>query len=503
MSKKKRTAKNTAVIYARFSSDNQREESITGQLRECHAFAAREGLTVIHEYIDRALSARTDRRPDFLRMIEDSRLGMFSYVIVYQLDRFSRDRYDSAIYKRALKLSGVRVLSARENISADPSGILVESFLEGNAEYFSADLSLKVTRGMTENVLEGKWPGSYFPFGFMLDTDHHLVWNPLTHPALEHIIAMFLQGHTEREIRDWLDAHHFTQTNGRPFRRTFLAKLLRNTLLKGVLTWGEVESPNFVAPTLTEAEFDKIQWYLDSRKKNKGVKRINLNYHLTGKLYCSCGMAMTGMCGTSQGGYRFYYYMCASKSNKIDGLHQPCGAKNIRCDILEKLIVDNTVKMLSDPETVHFIAVNATEQMKKNVDTTTLKRLKTAISEVQKKLDNYIKAVERGIFSDTIAENITACEAKLKKLRFDFDREKEMHKVSDITEEEVEFYLTQWLPKQKSGECQLSLFSTFIHRIILFADCVEVQYNYPTQSAEHLVNPRKIDCSQGSLLVTQ
>lgn len=144
-----------AVIYARYSSDRQRDESIEGQIRECTAFAKKEDLNIIKIYTDKAMSARTDHRPGFKKMIQDSAKGSFQYVLVYQLDRFSRNRYDSAMYKAKLKNNGVKVLSAMENISDDATGIVLESVLEGIAEYYSAELSMKVTRGMTENALKG------------------------------------------------------------------------------------------------------------------------------------------------------------------------------------------------------------------------------------------------------------------------------------------------------------------------------------------------------------
>ena len=127
-----------AVIYARYSSDNQREESIEGQIRECTEYAVRNDITILSSYIDRALSARTADRPEFQRMIADSEKGLFDVVLVWKLDRFSRDRYDSAHYKHILKKNGVRVISARENISEGPEGIILESMLEGYAEYYSA-----------------------------------------------------------------------------------------------------------------------------------------------------------------------------------------------------------------------------------------------------------------------------------------------------------------------------------------------------------------------------
>ena len=134
----------TAVIYARYSSDNQREESIEGQIRECTAYAEKNGITIVKHYIDRAISAKTDNRPEFQRMIQDSREKLFDIVLVWKLDRFARNRYDSAQYKNILKKNGVRVVSANEAISDSSEGILMESILEGFAEYFSADLAEKV-----------------------------------------------------------------------------------------------------------------------------------------------------------------------------------------------------------------------------------------------------------------------------------------------------------------------------------------------------------------------
>ena len=136
-----------AVIYARYSSDSQREESIEGQIRECTEYAQHNGITVLAHYIDRALSARTADRPEFQRMIADSETQIFDLVLVWKLDRFSRDRYDSAHYKRILKKNGVRVISVKENISDGPEGIILESMLEGYAEYYSAELSQKIQRG--------------------------------------------------------------------------------------------------------------------------------------------------------------------------------------------------------------------------------------------------------------------------------------------------------------------------------------------------------------------
>ena len=182
----------TAVIYARYSSDNQREESIEGQLRECMQYAEFNNIQIVGNYIDRAQSAKTDHRPEFQHMIKDSYKNLFDTVLVWKLDRFARNRYDSAYYKNVLKKNGVRVISAKESISQGADGILLESILEGYAEYYSAELSEKVKRGMTENALKAKANGVRAPFGYYVDEQDHYQIDEATAPIVKEIYALYL-----------------------------------------------------------------------------------------------------------------------------------------------------------------------------------------------------------------------------------------------------------------------------------------------------------------------
>ncbi|MBQ7010059.1 MAG: recombinase family protein, partial [Ruminococcus sp.] len=188
------------MLYARYSCDNQREESIEGQLRECKAFAERKGYIVVDTYIDRAISAKTDNRPDFQRMIKDSAKKEFDIIIVWKLDRFSRSRYDSARYKAALKKNNVSVVSATEAISEGAEGIILESVLEGISEYYSIDLSEKVTRGMVENVLKGKFNGGSVTYGYSIDKDRFFRKNPAEAPIVTEIFNRYADGETILEI---------------------------------------------------------------------------------------------------------------------------------------------------------------------------------------------------------------------------------------------------------------------------------------------------------------
>lgn len=193
-----------AVIYARYSCDNQREESIEGQLRECRAFAERSNYTLIDTYIDRAMSAKTDNRPEFQKMIKDSAKGQFNAIIVWKLDRFARNRYDSAHYKAMLRKNGVKVVSATEVISEGAEGIILESVLEGYAEYYSAELSEKVIRGMTENALKCQYNGGFVPVGFKIDENKHYQLDELVAPLIQEAFMMYVNGRPIKDIVNFL-----------------------------------------------------------------------------------------------------------------------------------------------------------------------------------------------------------------------------------------------------------------------------------------------------------
>ena len=194
------------VIYARYSSDNQREESIEGQIRENTAYANKNGIDIVGTYIDRAYSAKTDNRPEFQRMIKDSAKKGFDVVIVWKLDRFSRNRYDSARYKAMLRKNDVKVVSATESISDGAEGIILESVLEGMAEYYSADLAEKVSRGMTENALKARFNGGQIPLGFVIDDEHHYQIDTEKAPLIVEIFRRYAGGESITDIIEDLNA---------------------------------------------------------------------------------------------------------------------------------------------------------------------------------------------------------------------------------------------------------------------------------------------------------
>ena len=244
----------TGAIYARYSSDNQREESIDGQLRECKAFAAKNDIQIVGTYIDRALSAKTDNRPDFQRMIKDSEKHTFDVIIVWKLDRFARNRYDSAHYKAILMRNDVRVVSATEAISQGAEGIILESVLEGMAEYYSAELSEKVIRGQTENAYKCKFNGGTIPFGYIIDKENNFQLNPETAPFVLSAYEMYDDGKTMSEIAENFNSKGLRNTRGTKFNINAISKILRNRRYIGEYKYRDITIPDGIPAIVPKPE---------------------------------------------------------------------------------------------------------------------------------------------------------------------------------------------------------------------------------------------------------
>ena len=182
------------VIYARYSSHSQNEHSIEGQLQTCYEYARANDHIVVAEYIDRAQTGKNDDRSGFKKMIADSDKHTFDAVLVYQLDRFARNRYDSAINKAKLQKNGVRVISARENISEDASGILIEGVLESMAEYYSAELAQKIRRGLDLNAQKFLSNGSNPGLGYSVDEERRFHIDSATAPIVQEIFEKYASG---------------------------------------------------------------------------------------------------------------------------------------------------------------------------------------------------------------------------------------------------------------------------------------------------------------------
>lgn len=393
-----------AVIYARYSCDNQREESIEGQIRECNEFAVRKGFTVVGTYIDRALSAKTDNRPEFRRMIADSSKREFEKVIVWRFDRFSRNRFDSANYKHILRKNGAEVVSATEVIPEGAEGILLESIMEGIAEYYSADLSEKVKRGMTENALKCQYNGGAGTIGYKIDESKHYVLDELVAPFVKNAFLMYSEGCTIAEIVKYLNDNGILSAQGNPMTKTSATAMLSNCKYKGVYHYANVDIPDGVPRIVSDELFDTVQQRLEKNKVSRSRFKAAEEYFLSGKLICGeCGALMVGESGKGSNGTRYSYYKCTNaKKNKT------CHSIGLRKDETEKEIITAVAKMILTDE---FIDRIADKVMEIKPDKPTSKLIfENQLAEVNTQIDNLVRAVQMGIVSDTTKAHLAELE---------------------------------------------------------------------------------------------
>ena len=461
----------TAVIYARYSTDSQREESIEGQIRECTAYAEKNGFTVVKHYIDRAISAKTDNRPQFQQMIKDSERGIFDIIIVWKLDRFARNRYDSARYKTQLKRNGVKLVSATEVISAGPEGIILESVLEGYAEYYSADLSEKVVRGMTENALKGIYNGGTIPFGYMIDETRHYQPDPLLAPYVEQTFQKYADGATMTDLRDWLKAHNIKNSMGGEMSYNTIQRMLSNRRYIGELRLRDVVQPNAIPALVSEELFNKVQEKLAKNKKAPARHKAEESYLLTTKLYCGkCGALMFGESGVSHTGKMYTYYKCAAAKKK-----KTCDKKAVRKQWLEDLVVNETMKLVEDDASMNAIIAKVMELQ--NQESTDLPIYEKQLKETEVGITNMLNAIQMGILTSSTKERLEALEDQRKELQARIAEERLAK--PKMKEEFVRFWLLRFRKLDMTQpEQRQALVDTFINAIYLYDDKVLITFNY-------------------------
>lgn len=460
-----------AVIYARYSSDNQREESIEGQIRECTAYAERNGITVVRHYIDRALSAKTDNRPDFQQMIRDSNKKLFEIVLIWKFDRFARNRFDSANYKMILKKNNVHLISVMEPIAEGSQGILVETLLEGMAEYYSAELSEKVIRGQTENALKGKCTGGTGTIGYKIDEEKFYRIDPLVAPFVLEAFQRYDNGEKIVEILNYLNEKGVRNMLGGKLTCSSMNTMLKNRRYIGELSFRDTVVPDAIPAIVPKDLFDRVQKRLEKNKRAPARGKADEEYLLTTKLFCGkCGALMFGESGTSATGRTYYYYKCATAKRR-----KGCNKKTVQKDWLESLVVQETMKLIQDDAMIERIVQLVMDFQ--NQENTTIPLLEKQLREVDRKLDNLMKAIEEGLFTRTTKERLDALEAQKDELTAKIADEK-LRKPS-FNADFIRFWLMKFRKFDISQQKQRkALIEIFVNAIFLYDDRMLITFNY-------------------------
>lgn len=398
-----------AVIYARYSSHNQREESIEGQIRECKDFAARNDLTIIGEYIDRAISGKTDNRADFQRMIKDSERGHFQVVLVYAIDRFARNRYDSAIYKAKLKKNGVKVFYAKQNIPDSPEGIILESVMEGYAEYYSQNLAVHIKRGMKENALQCKVTGGTTPLGYRISENKTYEVDPAGAKIIREIFEMYAGGVSATQIVNYCNKQGYRTARGGSFNKNSLRTILLNDKYIGVYRYEDVVIENGIPAIIDKELFEKVQATFHHNHTARARNKANADYLLTTKLFCGhCGSNMVGECGTSRNGETHYYYKCTDRKRS-----HSCTKHTERKEWIEEFVVRHTVNTVLTDDNIELIATKAAELMEKEfAESSVLATLEQTKKDIDRRIKNMIDLMEQGIVTPSTRERLLELESQ-------------------------------------------------------------------------------------------
>lgn len=462
----------TAVAYARYSSAGQRDVSIEQQLREIHAFADREGYTIVHDYADHARSGfkNTSARTAFQSMMSAAENGTFDTVISWKVDRFGRNREESALYKGRLRRFGVKVVYAMEPIPEGSAGVLLEGMLEATAEWYSRQLSENVTRGMTDNAHRCLYNGTRI-LGYSRGPDGHYVLNPEEAAVVRSIFQQYRSGLSAASICRQLNANGLKTSRGKSFAPESLLRILSNERYTGTYIWGSIRVPDGMPAIIDQKTFKEAQSM--KKKTARHVEQGAVDFLLTGKAFCGhCRSAMIGDSGTSKAGNRFYYYSCqAHKARK------GCAKKSIGKDRLEDAVIDFVLDYVLSDEMIEKNADAIMALQAEELKSSPLAAMEAEQAEVKKQIDNINNAIAAGVWSSSTVEKLKALEATAENLRVSIETLR-FSQTQLMDRDRVVFFLHRFTKGDRNDPLHRQhLIQTFVNSVYVYDDHLWIVVN--------------------------
>lgn len=488
-----------AAAYVRYSSDNQRDESIDAQIRAIQDYAKHNGYDVVKIYADKAKSATTDKRPDFQQMIKDSSLGIFDVVIVHKLDRFSRDKYDSTTYKRKLKKNGIRLLSVTENLDGSPESVILESLLEGMAEYYSKNLAREVMKGMKETAYQCKHTGGIPPLGYDIDPiTKKYVLNENEAQTVREIFSMYLDGYGYRRMITALNEKGYKTKKGKPFGKNSIHELLRNEKYAGVYVFNRSASKDAygnrnnhldkddetvirieggVPAIISKEDFKKVQAKMATNKRQPGFYRAKEIYLLSGLIFCGeCGQALQGNHRPeNKNRPKYVSYRCGNRDRT-----KQCDNKEIRREYVEMYVLDQLEKHLFNEKVIpHLVqALNEFQAKSNSKMTQEVLEMKIRLEEIQKQISNIVTAIENGFFQESFKSRMSELEDEKHSLEIAIQQMSVKNTTVMITEDHLRQTISmfkQFVTEKNIPECK-KFINSYVDKVIVYKDHLEVTF---------------------------
>lgn len=496
-----------AVSYSRFSSNNQRTESIDAQQRAIYKYIAENKYTPVGDYVDEALTGTNLQRPGFQSMLDDAKKGMFDVVIVHKMDRFSRDVYDALDVQRKLAFYGVRIESVIERFEETPEGQLQKVIQLGVGQYYSQNLAREVVKGLKENAYKAMHNGGIPPYGFDVDPEtKRYIINEHEASGIRIMFEKIIQGWSYRELAEYLNLLGYRTKIGNKFSATSsFYDILTNPKYMGVYTYNRsvskpkqigmkrshrknkneeeiIRVPNGVPAIVDKETFELVQKLLKQRRRSKGQHKAKEVYLLTGLVECAeCGSAYHG---SSRIGGRNKSKYVSYRCSKRKKLENPCKCKEINKTLLDEFVVNQLYTTLLNQTNLEQLLEEVNVKLKQkyaDMDQD-LPKLQKQLDEVNQKISNLVQAIAMGGLGslDTITQEIQRLEHDKVKLT-ELVQENQVKKESlTLTLEQLKQVLDESKQYMLSNHDDMVkyILSRFIHKIIIGNETIIVNYNY-------------------------
>ncbi len=502
----RKSSKVRAVAYCRFSSSNQREESIDAQLRAIYKYMGEHDYTPVGDYIDMALTGTNTDRPNFQRMIEDAKKGLFDVVIVHKMDRFSRNVRDTLNIESELAQYGVKVISVIEQFADTPEGQLQQIIQLGVGQYYSQNLAREVMKGLRENAYKCLHNGGLPPLGYDVDpiTKQYII-NEKEAESIRIIFKKFLEGWSYRELAEYLNVLGYRTKIGNKFSaNSSFYDILVNSKYKGEYVFGRslskpkqpgmkrshrknkdeseiIRVPNGLPAIVDEGTFEQVQKLLASRQRSKGASKAKEVYLVSGLIECGeCGSPYHGSARIGGRNKQKYVSYRCSKRKKIEN---PCKCKEINRTLLDEFIVNQLFTTILNPQHLELLHQKVNEKLKQKFSEMDhdLPKLEKQLKEVNQKASNLVQAIAVGGLGSI--DTITAELQRLEQQKIVLTNEIQNHQVKqsevnltldqmkEVLEEAKEYVL------KNNDDMMKYILSRFIHKIIVNNEAIEVEYN--------------------------
>lgn len=470
------------VTYSRFSSENQRTESIDAQIRFNHQYALKNGIDIVKDYVDEAISGKTDDRPGFQQMLQDAKHGLFDIVICHKVDRFARNRIESAINKYNLRKNNVKVVFSGQSIDDSPEGQLMEGILESFAEYYSLNLAKETMKGLRENALKCRFNGGYVPLGYKVDpiTKQYLI-NDTEAPYVQLIFKMYSDGISYPKIISRLKELGIKSRNGSDFTHASMHDILRNEKYIGVYIFNRRQSrsidgkrnnnsrksddeiiriPGGVPRIISDDLFLEVQSKMNV--KMRATRKSKEVYMLSGLTYC--GICKKPYCGSRKhngSGSIYTTYRCNGR----------CGNTEIDKDKLEDLVFQKLIENIFSKNAISTLSKKLNEYIKskKTGDNKQFEFYKNKIKEIEFEQNNIISAIAKGYDQPIFKQKLSEYDEELKTIRYEYEMLRIKLNIDDITPAEIERNLYE----QRQHILDRNIIETK-HFISSYVDCVVI-----------------------------